>query len=96
MDIVVLLKQVPSTEAMVTIADDGASIKTDDVKWEINPYDELAVEEALRIKADKGGSVSILSMGPQKAVDAIRTALAMGADKILDQLKSTVPYNYES
>ena len=81
MDIVVLLKQVPSTETMIAIADDGVSIKTDDVKWEINPYDELAVEEALRIKAEQGGSVTVLSMGPPKAVDAIRTALAMGADK---------------
>lgn len=81
MEIVVLLKQVPSTEAMVTIADDGKSIKSADVKWVINPYDELAVEEALRIKEAHGGKVTILSIGPDKAVEAIRTGLAMGADE---------------
>ena len=81
MEIVVLLKQVPATESLVTIADDGVSIKTDDVKWVVNPYDEFAVEEALRIKELHGGSITILSVGPDKAVEAIRTALAMGADK---------------
>ena len=81
MDIVVLVKQVPDTESMVQIAGDGASIKKDDIKWVMNPYDELAVEEALRIKEAKGGSVTIVSVGPQKTQETIRTALAMGADK---------------
>jgi electron transfer flavoprotein beta subunit len=43
-EIVVLLKQVPATESLIRIADDGVSIKTDDIKWVINPYDEFAVE----------------------------------------------------
>ncbi len=81
MDIVVLLKQVPSTESMVRVADDGLTIKTDDVKWVMNPYDEFAVEEALRIKDAQGGTVTILSVGGDKVVEAIRTGLAMGADK---------------
>jgi electron transfer flavoprotein beta subunit len=81
MDIVVLVKQVPDTESLVQIAADGVSIKKDDIKWVMNPYDELAVEEALRIKEAKGGSVTILSVGGQKAQETIRTALAMGADK---------------
>lgn len=81
MNIVVLLKQVPATESLITIADDGVSIKTDDVKWVVNPYDEFAVEEALRIREAHGGTVTILSMGTEKTVEAIRTALAMGADK---------------
>jgi electron transfer flavoprotein beta subunit len=80
-EIVVLLKQVPATESLIDIADDGLSIKTDDVKWVINPYDEFAVEEALRIKEALGGTVTILSCGTDKTVEAIRTALAMGADK---------------
>jgi electron transfer flavoprotein beta subunit len=80
-EIVVLLKQIPATESLIGIAEDGISIKTDDIKWVINPYDEFAVEEALRIKEAQGGSVSILSVGSEKAVEAIRTALAMGADK---------------
>lgn len=81
MEIIVLLKQVPATESLVVIADDGVSIKTDDVKWVINPYDEFAVEEALKIKEAAGGSVTIISVGPEKTVETIRTALAMGADK---------------
>ena len=81
MEIIVLLKQIPATESLIEIADDGVSIRTGDIKWVINPYDEFAVEEALRIREKHGGSVSILSVGSQKAIEAIRTALAMGADK---------------
>jgi len=81
LEIVVLLKQVPATESYVGIGDDGVSAKTDNVKWIISPYDEFAVEEAIRIKEKQGGSVTILSAGTEKAADAIRTALAMGADK---------------
>lgn len=81
MDILVLLKQVPATESMIAVADDGVSIKTDSIKYVMNPYDELAVEEALRVRDAQGGSVTIVSVGPAKAVEAIRTGLAMGADK---------------
>lgn len=81
MEILVLLKQVPATESMIVIADDGVSIKPDGLKYVINPYDELAVEEALKIKEAQGANVTILSVGSAKAAEAIRTALAMGADK---------------
>jgi electron transfer flavoprotein beta subunit len=81
-NIVVLLKQVPDTETLIQIAADKMSIKTEDVKWVINPYDEFAVEEALRIKeAHGGGKVTILTVGPERAIESIRTALAMGADE---------------
>ncbi|MEA3416644.1 MAG: electron transfer flavoprotein subunit beta/FixA family protein [Thermodesulfobacteriota bacterium] len=80
MNIVVLLKQVPSTESFIEIADDGVSIKTDDLKMVINPYDEFAVEEGIRLKEVHGGSVTILSVGREKTTESIRTALAMGAD----------------
>ena len=80
MNIVVLLKQVPSTESFIEIADDGVSIKTDDLKMVINPYDEFAVEEGIRLKEALGGSVTILSVGREKTTESIRTALAMGAD----------------
>jgi electron transfer flavoprotein beta subunit len=80
-DILVLLKQVPDTESIIMIDDDGKSIKTADLKWIINPYDEFAVEEALRIREAQGGKVTIVSVGTEKAVEAIRTALAMGADE---------------
>ncbi len=81
MDIVVLVKQVPDTESLVQIAGDGKSIKKDDIKWVMNPYDELAGEEALRITEATGGSVTVVAVGPQKAQETLRTALAMGADK---------------
>ncbi len=81
MEIVVLVKQVPDTESLIQIAGDGVSIKKDDLKWVMNPYDEFAVEEALRIRETHGGTVTVLCMGPDKAVETIRTALAMGADK---------------
>jgi electron transfer flavoprotein beta subunit len=81
-EIVVLLKQVPDTETTIKIADNQTTIKADDVKWVINPYDEYAVEEALRIKDSQGGGkVTILTVGPDRAVESIRTALAMGADE---------------
>jgi electron transfer flavoprotein beta subunit len=76
-----LLKQVPATESMIAVAGDGVSIKSDGLKYVINPYDELAVEEALVLRDAQGGSVTILSVGPAKAAEAIRTGLAMGADK---------------
>ena len=81
MEILVLLKQVPTTESIITIADDGASIKTDGLKYVINPYDELAVEEALKIREAQGGTVTIVSVGSKKTEEAIRSGLAMGADK---------------
>lgn len=82
MEIVVLLKQVPDTETAIQIGEDKTTVKTEDVKWVINPYDEFAVEEALRIKESQGrGNVTILTAGPERAVEAIRTALAMGADE---------------
>ncbi len=80
LNIIVLLKQVPSTESEIHIAENGISIDTQEIKWVINPYDEFAVEEALRIKETHGGSVTILSVGPERAVEAIRSALALGAD----------------
>ncbi len=81
MNIIVCLKQVPDTETQIKIAPDKKSIVKDDIKWIMNPYDEFGVEEALRIKEKYGGEVTIISAGPKRATEAIRTALAMGADK---------------
>lgn len=80
MEIAVLLKQVPATESVIEIADDGTSIRIEGINWVMNPYDELAVEEALQIRAAAGGTVTVFCLGPEKAVEALRTALAMGAD----------------
>ncbi len=82
MKIVVCMKQVPSSEARIALASDGVSINTADVEMAINPYDEYAVEEALKIKEARGeGEVIILSIGPEKTIEAIRKCMAMGADR---------------
>jgi len=80
-NILVCLKQVPDTESQIKIAPDGMSIATENIKWIINPYDEYAVEEALRLREKFGGEVTIIGVGPQRVTESIRTALAMGADK---------------
>jgi len=79
---IVCLKQVPDTEAQIKVNTQGTGIVTDGMKYIINPYDEYSVEEALRLKEKfKEGEVVILSIGPERVTEAIRTALAMGADR---------------
>jgi len=82
MRIVVLVKQVPDTEAKIEIKPGTTGIVTETITYVVNPYDEYAVEEALRIKEKLGeGEVIVVGMGPDKATEALRTCLAMGADK---------------
>ncbi|MBW2039546.1 MAG: electron transfer flavoprotein subunit beta/FixA family protein [Deltaproteobacteria bacterium] len=82
MEIIVCLKQVPDTEAEIRPTSDNTEINYEGIKFVINVYDEYAVEEALRLKEKVGeGTVTIVTLGPERAVESIRTALAMGADK---------------
>ena len=82
MKIAVCVKRVPDTEARIKIAADGRSIDESGVKFVLNPYDEYAVEEALRRKESAGsGEVVVIALGPEAAQETIRTALAMGADR---------------
>ena len=79
MNTVVCLKQVPDTETLIKVA--GTSIATDGIKWVISSFDEFAVEEAIKQKEKMGGGkVTIVSLGPDRAIESVRTALAMGAD----------------
>jgi len=80
LNIVVLLKQTFDTEAKIELTADG-KINSAGVNLIINPYDEFAVEEALRLKEKHGGEVVIVSLGGSQAQEAIRQALAMGADR---------------
>ncbi|NLL18172.1 MAG: electron transfer flavoprotein subunit beta/FixA family protein [Clostridia bacterium] len=80
MNIVVLIKQTFDTEAKIQLTGDG-KVNDQGVNLIMNPYDEFAVEEAIRIKEAKGGEVTIVSLGGDKAQEAVRQALAMGADK---------------
>jgi len=82
MKIAVCVKRVPDSEARVKIGADGKSLDEAGVKFVMNPYDEFAVEEALRRKEKAGaGEVAVLCLGPAAAQETIRTALAMGADR---------------
>ncbi len=82
MKIAVCIKRVPDSETRIKIGADGRSIDESGVKFVLNPYDEFAVEEALRRKeAAGGGEVVVLSLGGDAAQETIRTALAMGADR---------------
>jgi electron transfer flavoprotein beta subunit len=80
--IAVCAKRVPDSEARIKIAADGRSIDEAGVKFVLNPYDEFAVEEALKLKEAAGaGEVVIVSVGGDTSQETIRTALAMGADR---------------
>ena len=83
MKIAVCIKQVPDTETRIRIAPDGRSIVESDVNWIVSPYDECAIEEALKIKEAKGGEVVLVSLGPDRVQSALRSGLAMGADSAL-------------
>ncbi len=83
MNIVACVKQVPSSEARIQVAADGRSIDRTSVELVLNPYDEYAIEEGLKTREKFGGSLVALSVGPQKAEEALRTCLALGADRAL-------------
>lgn len=80
MKIVVLMKQVFDTEAKIAI-DGNGKINKQGVSLIMNPYDEFAVEEGLRLKEKFKGEVTVVSVGGSEVQDALRQALAMGADK---------------
>jgi electron transfer flavoprotein beta subunit len=80
LNIVVCVKQVPDTTAKKELGPDFR-LNRDAVDSVVNPFDEYAIEEALRLKEANGGEVTVLTMGPASAVDMIRKTLAMGADR---------------
>jgi electron transfer flavoprotein beta subunit len=81
MNILVCVSHVPDTTTRVLVGPDGKSMDPAGVKFILNPYDEFAVEEALRLRDKHKGEVTVISAGPVAVKDAIRQALAMGADK---------------
>ena len=85
MKIFVCIKQVPDTETKIKIAADQSGIDTAGIKWVMNPYDEYAVEEAVKTRdANPGSQVWVLSAGPKtRVIESLRTALAMGADEAI-------------
>jgi electron transfer flavoprotein beta subunit len=82
MKILVPVKRVVDYNVKIRVKADGSGVELANVKMSMNPFDEIAVEEALRLKeAGKATEVVAVSIGPQGAAETIRTALAMGADR---------------
>ena len=82
MKVLVTVKRVIDYNVQIRVKADGSGVETDNVKMSMNPPDENAVEEALRIKeSGKADEVLIVSIGEEKAQETIRTGLAMGADR---------------
>jgi len=79
--VLVAIKPVPNPDEKVKIKEDGSGIILDNIKMVVNPFCEIAVEEALRIKEKQGGEVVILTVGLKGWDQQVRTALAMGADR---------------
>src|SRR5690606_4417542 len=83
MKIMVCIKQVPHQDARLDVRGDGTWIQEENIKFEINPYDQHALEAALQIKDAGGGEVVVVSIGPERVTQSLRTALGMGADRAI-------------
>jgi electron transfer flavoprotein beta subunit len=82
---------VPDTETKVKISGDKKWIEEGEINFILNPYDEFAVEEGLKIAEANGGEVTIISLGPDRVTSAIRSALAMGASKAIHIKTESIP-----
>ena len=83
MNSVVCVSHVPDTEARIKIAAGGKAIDEAGIKFIVSPYDEFALEAAIRVKEAKGGDVTVLTFGPDRAAQALRECLARGATKAM-------------
>ena len=80
MKIAVCVKSVPDTETDIKVSDDKSNISTDGVRFITSPYDEFAIEEALRLKEKNGGETTVFSVGGAEVTDVLRDSLARGID----------------
>jgi electron transfer flavoprotein beta subunit len=84
MKVLVPVKRVVDANVKVRVKADGSGVELANVKMAMNPFDEIAVEEAIRLKeAGKVEEIVVVSIGPQQAQETLRTALAMGADRAI-------------
>jgi len=82
MNIIVCMKQVPDTATRIKVRPETGDIDPEGIQYVVNPYDEFAVEEALQIKERLGsGEVTVISLGTHRVKEALRSCLAMGADR---------------
>jgi len=94
LNIFVLVKRVPDTESKIRINQETGRIVEEGLNFILNPYDEFAVEEALRLRESKGGKVTVISVGPDEALVVLKKGLAMGADEAV-LLKDDNPESYD-
>jgi len=94
MNILVFVKRVPDTESRIRIQHETRTIAEDGLNFVISPYDEYAVEEALRLKEAKGAAVRVISVGRDETVAVLRKCLAMGADEAF-LVKDDSPETYD-
>lgn len=84
MKILVTVKRVPDPNAAIKVKPDGTGIITENLKYVINPFDEIGIEEALRLRQNSGGAeVVLVSIGAKVSSEQLRTGLAMGADRAI-------------
>jgi electron transfer flavoprotein beta subunit len=81
MDVLACIKRVPDTGAKIVLTDDKRGIDTSSLGFTMSPHEECAIEEAVQQVEEHGGSVRVLTLGPDEAVDQLRTGLAMQADE---------------
>jgi len=94
MNILVFVKRVPDTESRIRIQHETRTIAEDGLNFVISPYDEYAVEEAVRLKEAKGAAVRVVSVGRDETVAVLRKCLAMGADEAI-LVKDDSPETYD-
>ncbi len=94
MNIYVFVKRVPDTESRIRIQEGGKAVAEDGLNFVLSPYDEYAVEEALRLREAKGGTVAAIALGPDEAQVILRKCLAMGVDEAV-LIKDAGPESYD-
>jgi len=83
MNILVGIKRVPATAGQITLTPDGQEIDTRYLGFTVSPHEECAVEEAVRLTEKHGGSSTVLTLGPEAAIDQLRDAMALGIERAL-------------
>lgn len=81
MEVLVCVKRVPATGAKITLTDDEQEIETRNLGFTVSPHEECAVEEAVRLIEQHGGSSTVLTLGPEAATEQLRDSLALGIDR---------------
>ncbi|HUU00553.1 MAG TPA: electron transfer flavoprotein subunit beta/FixA family protein [Myxococcota bacterium] len=91
MKVLVTAKRVTDPDVKIKVKPDGSGVVTEGIDFKVNPFDEIAVEEGIRIKEKFGGEVVVVSIGPKECTKEIRSGLAMGADSGVQVITDDAP-----